>query len=124
MKFIKPSGFLRGESKVEVTDRLISLNVLYFWNLIKRSSMSYFDFVRFILLHQSATRLVRSFSALKLIKTHLKTTMADDRLSHLGILSVQSRRARSLNMDYFFTICQFSPEPQNYVVLNISRISL
>lgn len=43
----------------------------------------------------------RSFSALKLIKTHLRTTMADDRLSHIGILSVESRRARSLNMDEF-----------------------
>ena len=32
----------------------------------------------------------RSFSALKLIKTHHRTTMADDRLSHLGILSVES----------------------------------
>lgn len=43
----------------------------------------------------------RSFSALKLIKTHLRTTMADDRLSHLGTLSTESRRARALNMDVF-----------------------
>lgn len=64
MKFIKPSGFLRGERKVEVTDRLISLNVLYLRKLIKRSSMSYFDFVRFILLHQSAMCLVREASQL------------------------------------------------------------
>ncbi|XP_036842735.1 uncharacterized protein LOC118965606 [Oncorhynchus mykiss] len=40
----------------------------------------------------------RSFLALQLIKTHLKTTMVDDRLSHLGILSVESKRACSLNM--------------------------
>jgi len=43
----------------------------------------------------------RSFSALKLIKTHLRTTMADDRLSHLAILSVESRRAYSINMEDF-----------------------
>ncbi|MEQ2165993.1 hypothetical protein GOODEAATRI_022917 [Goodea atripinnis] len=43
----------------------------------------------------------RSFPALKLIKTHLRTTMADERLSHLGTLSVESRRAHALNMDDF-----------------------
>ncbi|KAK7138386.1 hypothetical protein R3I94_013871 [Phoxinus phoxinus] len=53
----------------------------------------------------------RSFSALKLIKTHLRTTMADDRLSHLGILSVESRRARSLNMDEF--VKHFASSHQN-----------
>ncbi len=35
----------------------------------------------------------RSFSALKLIKTHLRTTMTDDRLSHIGVLSIEARRA-------------------------------
>lgn len=43
----------------------------------------------------------RNFSALKLIKTHLRKTMADDRLSHLGTLSIESRRARALNMGDF-----------------------
>ncbi len=33
----------------------------------------------------------RSFSALKLIKTHLRTTMTDDRLSNLGVLSIEVR---------------------------------
>lgn len=42
----------------------------------------------------------RSFSALKLIKAHLRT-MADDRLSYLGTLSIKSRRARAINMDDF-----------------------
>lgn len=43
----------------------------------------------------------RSFSTLKLIKTHLRSTMDDDRLSSLGILSVESRRAKSLDLDEF-----------------------
>ena len=43
----------------------------------------------------------RSFSALKLIK---KTTMLDNRLSHLGLLSIESRRARALNMDDFIKV--------------------
>uniref|UniRef100_A0A8C2HAB0 Uncharacterized protein n=1 Tax=Cyprinus carpio TaxID=7962 RepID=A0A8C2HAB0_CYPCA len=37
-----------------------------------------------------------SFSALKLIKTHLRTTMTDDRLSNLGVLSIEARRAKVL----------------------------
>lgn len=53
----------------------------------------------------------RSFSALKLIKTHLRTTMVDDRLNHLGILSVESRRVRSLNMDEF--VKHFASSQQN-----------
>lgn len=53
----------------------------------------------------------RSFSALKLIKTHLRTTMADDRLSHLGTLSIESRRARALNMNEF--VKHFATSHQN-----------
>lgn len=53
----------------------------------------------------------RSFSALKLIKTHLRTTMLDDRLNHLAILSVESRRARALDMDDF--VNHFATSHQN-----------
>uniref|UniRef100_A0A671M6X3 DUF4371 domain-containing protein n=1 Tax=Sinocyclocheilus anshuiensis TaxID=1608454 RepID=A0A671M6X3_9TELE len=43
----------------------------------------------------------RSFSALKLIKTHLRTTMTDDRLGNLGVLSIEVRRAKCLDLDDF-----------------------
>uniref|UniRef100_A0A667WWJ6 DUF4371 domain-containing protein n=1 Tax=Myripristis murdjan TaxID=586833 RepID=A0A667WWJ6_9TELE len=43
----------------------------------------------------------RSFSALKLIKNHLRTTMNNERLSDLGVLSVESKRAKALDMDEF-----------------------
>ncbi len=43
----------------------------------------------------------RSFSTLKLVKSYLRSTMNDDRLSDLGVLSVESRRAKSLNLDEF-----------------------
>uniref|UniRef100_A0A3Q1FDQ5 DUF4371 domain-containing protein n=1 Tax=Acanthochromis polyacanthus TaxID=80966 RepID=A0A3Q1FDQ5_9TELE len=49
----------------------------------------------------------RSFSALKLIKSHLRTTMTDDRLSNLGVLSIEARRAKSLDMDKFIKIFRF-----------------
>ena len=41
----------------------------------------------------------RSFSCLKLIKTHLRTTMLDDRLSDVAVLSMHPARARSLDLD-------------------------
>ena len=40
----------------------------------------------------------RSFSCLKLIKTHLRTTMFD-RLSDIAVLSVHSQRANVLDLD-------------------------
>ncbi|CAN7997253.1 unnamed protein product [Ixodes pacificus] len=40
----------------------------------------------------------RSFSKLKLIKTYLRSTMADDRLSLLAILSIENRIASNLDM--------------------------
>lgn len=42
-----------------------------------------------------------SFSALKLVKTYLRSTMSDDRLSNLGVLSIESRRAKALSLDEF-----------------------
>ena len=46
----------------------------------------------------------RSFSMLKLIKTAIKTTMTDERLSNLGVLSVETRRARAINLDDFVDV--------------------
>lgn len=43
----------------------------------------------------------RSFSALKLIKTHLRTTMCNDRLSNIAILSIESGRLKSLDLNEF-----------------------
>lgn len=41
----------------------------------------------------------RSFSCLKLIKTHLRCSMAEYRLNDLGILSIECRRAKSVNLE-------------------------
>uniref|UniRef100_A0A3B1JDS8 HAT C-terminal dimerisation domain-containing protein n=1 Tax=Astyanax mexicanus TaxID=7994 RepID=A0A3B1JDS8_ASTMX len=43
----------------------------------------------------------RSFSTLKLVKTYLRSTMTDERLSNLGVLSIESRRAKTLNLEEF-----------------------
>jgi hypothetical protein len=43
----------------------------------------------------------RSFSAMKLIKSYLRSTMCDTRLSNIAVLSVESRRAELLSLDNF-----------------------
>lgn len=53
----------------------------------------------------------RSFSTLKLVKTFLRSTMDDSRLSNLGVLSVESRRAKSLDMEDF--VNRFSANHNN-----------
>lgn len=44
---------------------------------------------------------MRSFSTLKLIENHLRTAMTDERLSDLGVLSIELQRAKSLDMNEF-----------------------
>ena len=41
----------------------------------------------------------RSFSKLKLIKNHLRSTMGQDRLTHLARLSIESNIAKQINFD-------------------------
>jgi len=41
----------------------------------------------------------RSFSCLKLINTHLRTTMLDERLSSLAVLSMHSERVNELDFE-------------------------
>lgn len=46
----------------------------------------------------------RSFSVLKRTKTYLRSTMSDERLSNLGVLSVESERARAINLEDFVDV--------------------
>uniref|UniRef100_A0A3B4WFJ0 TTF-type domain-containing protein n=1 Tax=Seriola lalandi dorsalis TaxID=1841481 RepID=A0A3B4WFJ0_SERLL len=64
-----------------------------------------------IALPVSSANCERSFSALKLIKNHFRTTMNDDRLGNIGVLSIERRRARSLNLDAF--VERFTHQHQN-----------
>lgn len=47
-----------------------------------------------------------------LVKTYLRSHMDDDRLSNLGVLSVESRRAKSLDLDEF--VNQFALNDSNH----------
>jgi len=46
----------------------------------------------------------RSFSKLKLIKTYLRSTMCQVRLSSLGMLSIESQRLNDLNIEEIIDI--------------------
>jgi hypothetical protein len=54
-----------------------------------------------LVLPVSSAACERSFSALKLIKTHLRSTMSDIRLGNISILSVESRRANCIDLNAF-----------------------
>ncbi len=54
-----------------------------------------------VVLPVSSATCERSFSALKIITNHLRSTMAESRLSSLGILSIVLKRSKALNIDDF-----------------------
>ena len=58
----------------------------------------------------------RTFSTLKLIKTHLRTTMADMRLSSIAVISVHKKRAKNLDMERIVdTFVQMYPNCRIYL---------
>lgn len=56
-----------------------------------------------------------SFSTMKLIKTFLQSTTTDERLSDLGVLSIESRRAKALDLDVF--VDRFSRQHNRCILL-------
>uniref|UniRef100_A0A673HC17 HAT C-terminal dimerisation domain-containing protein n=1 Tax=Sinocyclocheilus rhinocerous TaxID=307959 RepID=A0A673HC17_9TELE len=64
-----------------------------------------------VVLPVSSASCERSFSTLKLVKTHLRSTMSDSRLSNLAVLSIESERSKALDMDAF--IKRFSVQHGN-----------
>ena len=58
----------------------------------------------------------RSFSALKGIKTYLRNTMMHDRISNLGVLSIERRRSGHLDMEEFVDIFSTSHNNRRIVL--------
>lgn len=54
-----------------------------------------------LVLPVSSAACERSFSALKLIKSYLRSAMCDSRLSNIAVLSIESVRSQSINFDSF-----------------------
>lgn len=57
----------------------------------------------------------RSLSTLKRVKTCLRSTISDERLSNLGVLSIESKRAKALNMEDF--VDRFAKQHKNRRIL-------
>jgi len=53
----------------------------------------------------------RSFSCLRLIKTYLRSTMCDGRLSDIAVLSIESKRAQTIDFESF--VDEFDARHQN-----------
>ena len=65
---------------------------LAFSTLAKLSSI-------FLTIPPSTAGVERSFSSLRLIKTYLRTTMSDERLSSIAVLSIEKELSKSININ-------------------------
>uniref|UniRef100_A0A3B3XKF8 HAT C-terminal dimerisation domain-containing protein n=1 Tax=Poecilia mexicana TaxID=48701 RepID=A0A3B3XKF8_9TELE len=54
-----------------------------------------------VVLPVSSASCERSFSTLRVIKTYLRSVMTETRLSSLAVLSIESKRTKSLDLDQF-----------------------
>ena len=74
-----------------------------FANFVSKYDDAFFELNRLIgiaiTLPVTSVEAERSISCLKLIKTHLRTTMPDDRLSDIAMLSVHSQRENAPDLD-------------------------
>ena len=74
-----------------------------FANFVSKYNEAFYELNRLIriavTLPVTSVEAERSFSCLKLIKTHLRTTMLDGRLSDIAVLSVHSQRANLMDLD-------------------------
>ena len=57
----------------------------------------------------------RSFSALKRIKTYLRSTMNEDRLTGFAVLSIERELSSSISLEY--VVFKFSSTNQNRRIL-------
>uniref|UniRef100_A0A8C5MVP0 Zinc finger MYM-type protein 1 n=1 Tax=Leptobrachium leishanense TaxID=445787 RepID=A0A8C5MVP0_9ANUR len=77
--------------------------VLEFTNFLQPYAVPFFELYRLCkiacVLPVSSASCERSFSALKLIKSYLRTTMTEERLSDLATLAIEFRLANKINMD-------------------------
>ena len=54
----------------------------------------------------------RSFSKLKLIKTYLRNSLAQDKLSNLALLSIENNILKSLNTTEYKYFCKYENSKQ------------
>jgi len=95
---VKVQQTQRKEADFDKENKLLAFAVF-----IKQCRDAYYEVSRLIriacTLPVTSAQAERSFSCLKLIKTHLRTTMLDSRLSNLSLLSLHSGRVNALDLD-------------------------
>jgi len=64
-----------------------------------------------IVLPVSTASCERSFSIMRQIKTYLRNSMGDERLSNLAVLSIESKRSKTLDLD--IVVDEFDSRHQN-----------
>uniref|UniRef100_A0A3Q2NU83 Uncharacterized protein n=1 Tax=Fundulus heteroclitus TaxID=8078 RepID=A0A3Q2NU83_FUNHE len=67
----------------------------------KESPTTLMEFTQMLDPYQDVFYELFSFSSLRLIKTYLRSTMTEKRLSSLAVLSIESKRTKALDLDTF-----------------------
>jgi len=77
---------------------LAHFSVVKNYSLLPAFQNLYTAFLLFLTLPVTVATAERSFSKFKLIKTYLRNTMQDDRLSGLAVLSIENAEVRKLDV--------------------------
>lgn len=91
------STFIPGDKQLQNCTALDVLKILSENNLRSQFENCHTALRIFLMFPVSVASNERPFSKLKLIKNYLRSTMSQDRLSNLSILSIESERAEKLS---------------------------
>ena len=115
MKFLAP---LWPPKKIDCTkekDDVVPCIMLEFATFLEPYNLAFQELYHLVCialtLPVSSASCDRSFSTMKLIKSHLRSIMCDSRLSNIAVLSIESSRAESSSLDAF--VDEFDARHQN-----------
>ncbi|CAI5684850.1 zinc finger MYM-type protein 1-like [Oreochromis niloticus] len=87
------------------SDETVPTTLLQFVSFLESYNDVFFELFRLckiaVVLPVSSASCERTFSALRMIKNYLRSTMTEERLSNLSILSIESKRTKALDLDEF-----------------------
>jgi len=105
MSYQHTSGATKRKKKREEMLSLRKLQKIdHFCNPAPKQSQSASAYLLFLTLPVTVATAERSFSKLKLIKNYLRSTMLQDRLSGLAILSIENEKAKKMDVDELVNI--------------------
>ena len=85
---------------------MLVLCLIAFAKFVSRYRDAFYEFNRLVqitcTIPVTSVQAERSFSCLKLIKSHLRTTMIDDRSSNTAVLSMHAASTKSIHLDKIF----------------------